>query len=370
MNLLRGVKKIIRSGRERILLVEETERGFLGSEFSVLNGQSAIMKKQKQMKTLDDVSNSLLPKFSYDKIILALQTENVVTMESSVPVFRVHQDDLINEGELDGLLFHALWSFLNKFRPFAAKKLNTSELDLVIANIAVFGVKLQGHNVFNPLGFSGKEIEFSFRVSFISRSLLPTLERIAKYSEIGPIVAERGTILAKNVTSKPGIFFDVDTTKTFWYEIGNECGFSGSFNWGYLNLYSALGNVFGISSLYASNLISRFSSHRISLRVRGIIEKTIREEYKRFKDCADISLKLEHHELLRGEGRIIHFEDERVLSIFSSDEIYKVSDASLFSGQTTFLALVLFPYVHPQYEYLNQLLRRRAKWLVPLETAP
>jgi hypothetical protein len=368
MNILRVAKKLLRRGKERVLLVEETERGYLGSDFSIYNGQ-ALLKKQNKIKTLDDISKSLLPKFVYDKIILALRAESVVTIESSVPVFRVHQDELIDEGELDGLLFHALWSFLNKFRPLAAKKLNTSELDLVIANIAVFGVRLQGHNVFNPLGFSGKEIEFSFRVSFISRSLLPVLEQIAKRSEIGPIVAERGAILA-SMASKPGIFFDVDATKTLWYEIGNECGFRGFFDWGYLNIYSSLGNMFGVSPLYASNLVSRFSSHRISLRMKGVIEKVIREEYKKFKDYADASLMLEHHELLRGEGRVIHFEEEHVSSIFFSDERYKISDDTLFLGQTIFSALVLFPYVHPQYEYLNQLLRRRAKWLVPLEVVP
>ncbi|MFA5870822.1 MAG: hypothetical protein WC842_02955 [Candidatus Paceibacterota bacterium] len=366
MKVSRVIKKIIQRGNERVLLVEETEQGYLGSEFILRDGEATI-KKQKGIKSLGDISKSLLPKFAYDRIILALRAENVATIESSVSVSRVHQDELIDEGELDGLLFHALWSFLNKFRPLAAKKLNTSELDLVIANIAVFGVKLQGHSVFNPLGFSGKEIEFSFRVSFISRSLLPMLEKIAKRSEIGPIVSERGAILASMV-SKPGILFDVDRTRTLWYEMGDECGFRGFINWGYSDIYTSLGNMFGVSPEYARNLIPRFSSRRISLRIKGVIEKVVRDEYKRFKDYADASLKEEHHELLRGEGRIIHFEDENVSLVFSSDERYKISDNMLFSGKTTFFALVLFPYVHPQYEYLNQLLRRRAKWLVPLNS--
>jgi len=365
MNILRVVKRVIQRGNERVLLVEGTESGYLGSEFSIQKGE-AVLKKQKKIKTLGDISRSLLPKLIYDRIILALRADNVATIESSISVFRVHQDELIDEGELDGLLFHALWSFLNKFRPLAAKKLNTSELDLVIANIVVFGIKLQGHNVFNPLGFSGKELEFSFRVSFISRSLLPALERIAGRSEIGPIVAERGAILASMV-SRPGIFFDIDMTKTLWYEIGDECGFRGSIDWGYQNVYSSLGDALGVSQEYASALIPRFSSHRISLRIKGVIEKIIRDEYKQFKDFADASLKLEHHELLRGEGRVIHFEDDNVASVFSSDERYRISDKMSFLGQTTSSLLVLFPYVHPQYEYLNLLLRRRAKWLVPLK---
>lgn len=364
MKVSRFIKKFIQRGSERVLLVEETEQGYLGSEFYIYGGNT-ILKKQKKIKTLTDISRSVIKGLVYDRIILALSAENVVTIESSVSVFRVHQDDLIDEGELDSLLFHALWSFLNKFRPFAAKKLNTSELDLVIANIAIFGVRLHGHNVFNPLGFSGKEIEFSFRVSFISRSLLPTLEEITKRSDSGPIVIERGAILA-GMISKPGILFNVDKTKTFWYEIGDECGFRGIIDWGYSNIYSSLGNIFGVSSEYLYKLLPRFSSHRISLRMKGIIEKIIRDEYKRFKDFADLSLKAEHHESLRGEGRIIRFEDENIASIFLSDERYKVSDKSLFLGQETFLALISFPFVHPQYEYLNQLLRRRAKWLVPL----
>lgn len=364
MKVSRVIKKIIQKGGERVLLVEETERGYLGSEFNIRGGKT-LVKKQKKIKTLTDISKSVIPGLVYDRIILALSAENVATIESSVSVFRVHQDELIDEGELDSVLFHALWSFLNKFRPLAAKKLNTSELDLVIANIAVFGVKLQGHNVFNPLGFSGKEIEFSFRVSFISRSLLPTLERIARRSESGPIVTERGAILTSMI-SRPGILFDVDKTKTLWYEIGDECGFRGVIDWGYSNIYSSLGNIFGVSSEYIYELLPRFSSHRISLRVKGIIEKIIRDEYKKFKDSADTSLKTEHHESLRGEGRIIHFEDENIASVFSSDERYKISDKSLFLGETTFSALASFPFVHPQYEYLNQLLRRRAKWLVPL----
>ncbi|TSC52210.1 MAG: hypothetical protein LiPW41_421 [Parcubacteria group bacterium LiPW_41] len=366
MKVSRVIKKIVQRGRERVLLVEETERGYLGSELNV-RGEDLVIKKQKKIKTLTDISKSIVPELMYDRIILALRAENVATIESSVSVFRVHQDELIDDGELDSLLFHALWSFLNKFRPLAAKKLNASELDLVIANIAVFGVKLQGHNVFNPLGFSGKEIEFSFRVSFISRSLLPILERIARRSESGPIVTERGAILASMI-SRPGILFDVDKTKTLWYEIGDECGFRGSIDWGYSNIYTSLGEVFGVSSEYIYELLPRFSSHRISLRVKGIVEKIIRDEYKQFKEFADTSLKAEHHESLRGEGRIIHFEDENIASVFSSDERYKISDKSFFLGQKTSLALASFPFVHPQYEYLNQLLRRRAKWLVPLNS--
>lgn len=355
------IQKVLRNGKERIFLVEEVESGYEGTICYVSKiDQTLTVHKTKQLKALGDIYKPNIFRTSFDRIILALHTKHVATIESSISVPRVHPDVLITEGELDGLLFHALWSFLNKFRPLAAKKLNTAELDLVIANIAIFGVKLQGHTVFNPLDFSGKEIEFFFRVSFISRSLLLPLEKIAKQSHTGPIVVERGAIFAGSI-AKPGILFVVDKTNTSWYEMGNECGFRESFHWGFGDIYNALGNTFGVSSHYSTRIINKFSSHRISLRIQNIIEKVIRDEYKKFKEQADISLKSEHHELLRGEGKTVYFEDTLISSLFVSDERYKILDnPSLLSS------LVLFPYIHPQYEYLNQLLRRRAKWLVPL----
>ena len=376
MSVVRAIQKVIQRGRERVFLVEETEKGYVSSLYTVSEHDHSIyLNKQKKISSLEYIGKTKLFWRQYDRIVLAFQAKRVATVESSISVSRVHPESLITEGELDGLLFHALWSFLNKFRPLAAKKLNTTELDLVIANIAVFGVRLQGHTVFNPLDFSGKDIEFFFRVSFISRSLLPSLEKIAKYSHIGPVVVERGAILA-SIASKPGILFVVDEQNTNWYEMGNECGFRGSFMWGYGDIYKALGDMCGVSSQYAKHIIERFCSHRISLKIQGNIEKTIREEYKKFRDCGDASLATEHHELLRGEARVIHFEDQLISSLFLSDERYKIADSMLFTFQdaawsgdcSLSSSLTVFPYVHPQYEYLNQLLRRRAKWLVPLDT--
>ena len=377
MKIARAIQKFVQRGRERVFLIEETESGYNSSLFLVSEHDHLIrLLKQKIIPSLEYVGRGKTFWGQHNKIILALEPRRVATIESSVCVSRVHPDSLIDEGELDSLLFHALWSFLNKFRPLAAKKLNTTELDLVIANIALFGVRLQGHTVFNPLDFSGKDIEFFFRVSFISRSLLPSLERIAKYSHIGPVVVERGAILA-SIAAKPGILFVVDERDTFWYEMGNECGFRGSFSWGFGDIYKSLGDSFGVSPHYAHRVIERFSSHRLSLKTQGIIEKIIRDEYKKFRDCGNISLADEHHELLRGESRVIHFEDQMISSLFLSDERYKIADAIPFAFQdnswsgdcSLSSSLVTFPFVHPQYEYLNQLLRRRAKWLVPLDTA-
>lgn len=361
MGFVHAIRKILFSEKERVFLIEELESEFRGNVCLVSSPDKKIIyNKKRGIKKFEDIYKPNFLRPSFDKIILALHAKHVATIESSISISRVHPDSLITEGELDGLLFHALWSFLNKFRPLAAKKLDTTELDLVIANIAVFGVRLQGHTVFNPLDFSGKEIEFFFRVSFISRSLLLPLEKIAKKSHLGPIVIERGAILAGSM-AKPGVLFLVDKTATNWYEIGDECGFRGAFSWGSNDIYNGIADVFGVSFQYSSHIVNRFLSHRISLRMQGIVGKLIREEYKKFREGGDSSLQSEHHELLRGESKIIFFEDNAIASLFSSDERYKVSDAS-----NSISSLVLFPYVHPQYEYLNQLLRRRAKWLVPL----
>lgn len=379
MKILHAIQKSIRTKGEYTLLIEESRSVFhITSARVESDARKVSILDTHQIHSLERIHKNFFTRKKYDRIIVAFDATHAATVESSVTLSRANPGEMIREGELDSMLFHALWSFLNRFRPLAAKKLNVNELDLVIANIAVESVLLQGHKVFNPVDFSGKDLTFSFRATFIARSFLPVLEKISALSSSGPIVVERGTILASSLP-RPSILFSVGDETALWYEAREDRAFLGTIPWGAEYVMRRVMDLFKIGKSHIPGIIERVLVHRVSDRICASVEKTVRDEYKVFRKMSEDLLKERKHVPVRGETRFAYFEDAVLPVSFFSDEYIRIVGAKEFGVEgveikkkTTIgdpscatLALLFFPYVHPQYEYLNQLLRRRAKWLVP-----
>lgn len=384
MNLFARLTSVFSKNAEKILLLEQFEGGFyITQAVSNAHTRTVTLSDRHYIESLEAAVRPSFWSPGYDRAIFAFNTENATTIEGVAHVVRDYPTEPINEGELDAMLFKAFWSFLNKYRPFAAKKFNTTELEPVVANIVVCGVSLGDHKVFNPLDFSGRDVAIRFRGTFVPRGILEPLEKISKFVKGNIIVVERGTILSEALSGE-NVFVDItDTGAEVYMTRNSESSYLGRCEWGTRHITHALAKFFGVNESIVSEVLTRYTKNQVSEKVRRVIERIVKEEANTLKGLLAPILK----EAGVGRPSLVRyaFRSKVMLPATLMDEM-GFSKASFseewFEGgmkfemkgmvrdkasewQSQSFVLLGYPYLHPQYAFLNQLLRRRARWLVP-----
>ncbi len=364
---------------ERVFLIEQLGSSYRGTSVVVRGAREVIMRTSSSFSDLSHIPLGTLRFPHYDTVILALAETAAASIEGTIRLARNERTGAIDEGELDSLLHHGFWNFLSTYRSEAAGKLRVSELDIVVANVAISGVRIGTHTVFNPLDFSGKEVFLSFRATFVPRTFLPTMRAIGAYAHGNVIVVERGVILAA-ACNEPVIFADIGDTRTAAYAAGGEEGmYRGAYAWGVSHITRALADYFGVDERVVPALLNRYTNNQISERVRYAVNRVVREETKKvsvwLKEIADGERKKR-----RIAVRYMVSSDCPVPQAFFEglSAEYTSFPSSHEGGDTagparkaersvsgSVRALILYPYLHPHYQPINQLLQRRVKWLVP-----
>ncbi|MFA6365205.1 MAG: hypothetical protein WCW78_02275 [Candidatus Paceibacterota bacterium] len=383
---MKRVQKVITNALYRLrgstLLVEQINGVYKVSRaYDAESNRPARIVKQKIVRNLSELKPSLFGIRTFGSVILALDSHHATTIESAVKLVRASPHDAIDEGELDALLFHGFWNFLNRYRTFASKKLGINELDLIVANVAVKEVRIGTHTVFNPLDFSGRELFLKFRGTLIAREFLPSITHLSKFVSGNIIVVERGSILMEAI-GESIVFLEIGDERTSVYTIGNdESSYAGECAWGAKNITGALAKLFGVHMHVVPALLNRYTNNQISEKMRHTIVRTAREEIKNCMQHLESVVPASHMKksAIRYVLSSVHPIPE---SLFVSGELRSASfmfPTNKALGITRrldereggephrdqSLALFAFPYLHPQYMPINQLLQRRVKWLMP-----
>ncbi|MEK7089624.1 MAG: hypothetical protein AAB920_02280 [Patescibacteria group bacterium] len=369
---------------EKLLLIEQYEDGYyVTSAISRASERTLLLTDRYRVSSLDAVKLPPAWVGAWDRAILALHSSSATTVEGVVNVVRDRPREMITEGELDAMLFKAFWSFLNRYRPFAAKKFNTNELDPVVANIAVCGVSLGDHKVFNPLDFSGANVTIRFRGTFVPREILIPVERLSKFVKGNMFVVERGTILSVALNQE-NAFIDIgDATTTIYMSYKGESAYLHELEWGVGRIMKAIAKFFGVSESIVPEILRRYTKNQVSEKVRRTIERIVKEEVRELHRLITPTLQsagMEKHSLLHYTLRTHESLPQALVDEFGFARVAfsEMLDASAnaYTAKHGILAmrpdlerqsfvLLGYPYLHPQYAFLNQLLRRRVRWLVP-----
>lgn len=384
MNLFSRTFSFFFKGAEKILLIEQFEDSFYVTHVvSQSDSRKLSLVRRYKVSSLESVRRPPIWMGVFDKAILALHSENATTIEGVNRIVRDKPNDPISEGELDAMLFKAFWNFLNRYRPFAAKKFNTNELDPVVANIVVCGISLGEHKVFNPLDFSGHEVSIRFRGTFVPREILNSIDRISKFANGNIFVVERGTILS-GALNKENAFIDIGDTKTTIYVTSNsESAYLHEVAWGARKITNAIARYFGVDESIVPEILRRYTKNQVSEKVRRLVERITREEVNEllrlitptFESAGLKKSSLIHYTLRARESlpqslldefgfQKVEFSGEFESNGFAGSSFGDVYSARADIAHQSFI-LLGYPYLHPQYSFLNQLLRRRVRWLTP-----
>ncbi|MDI6820970.1 MAG: hypothetical protein QMD65_02200 [Patescibacteria group bacterium] len=378
-NFLTKLSSLIGNKVERCLVIEELDHRVELTVARVDSLEKKVMvEKNKTVKCLNDLRR---PIKEYDRLILGFNSKKATTIESVVNLKRPESSMPLNEAEIDGLLFRGLWEFLNHYRSWAAKKMNISEIDLILANIEVTDVRLGNHRVFNPEGFRSKDFSLRFRGTFIPRSASRIVERFRGWAK-DFIVVETIAILTSVLAKFNDLVVHTSHEQTtVFVSKEDESLYLKSCDWGRKHILKALAEDFKVNEDIAFLILNKYLEARVSSKFQRFIEQKIREQIKSFFQMlsplfTSVSMPrpIVHFyfrftiPFLETFFNQVHFRLASVCEIlrlqgFSIDVHKRIKNFSTKLNQSA-LALLVYPFGSPKYEFLNQLLRRRAKWLI------
>lgn len=239
-------------------------------------------------------------KISRSHVLVAADPAFATTIHSAVSLIREKPQEPIDETELDTMVGHALWKLFDRARSRAARKMGVGDIDVLLSDARVKRIRLDGHRVSNPIGFSAKTVEFQIAELLSVREFMAELRSaFAKAKSIA--VAENGVLHAEATAHahKTDTFLLAnvfpDRTDLFFRE-GAALAFIDSFAWGARRLEQAVGEHFTLSARTAEELLRRALAGEASPVFLRKFERLILGELQLFanglgRQLADIGAK-------------------------------------------------------------------------------
>lgn len=361
--------------KENFLIIEQTNGAYEVTRASRnLKKKRISITKSSSVKNLRDVRR---PFRKTDKVVIALASDSATTAESVITLKRSRPKEMINEGEVDQLVYQAFWAFLNRYRGMAIRKMGVSDMDLIAAYVQIRDVSLGKNKVLNPVGFNGPEISFRIRGTLIPRNILAALEKFKDWGRL--FVFEKASVLGgalNRANLSGGCDFTVqvgERTAVVFKIAKEEEVFEDVIDWGTDSLSRALSVDLGISDEAAQSVLHAYLKGGVSGRMGkwagrkiagcfenlGVLLETIRKRSKvahsRFYFDFRLADPIPIGQLKKIRGALFRADEELERREF------------VLSGQArqSTLAILFFEYDLPKFEAVNQFLRRRVRWLIP-----
>jgi hypothetical protein len=182
------------------------------------------------------------------------------------------------------LISQAIWRFFDKQRPKAAKKMGVEEIDVLLSDVRIRGIKVDGHRVVNPLGFKAKSIEIYLSETYAVRNFIKGIREIIPTNKI-IFISEAGTILShallnNNKEEKRPIFLVnlfPNQTAIFQASIGHLSHLD-NFKWGGNSFADNLRENFKVDHAVAHSVIDIYNKSGGSPHFTKRMENILMEE--------------------------------------------------------------------------------------------
>ncbi len=223
---------------------------------------------------------------SGNKIILGLDSHLATTVYAATVVVRDNFKDLIDEPNLDNLISQAIWKFFDRQRTRVASKMSVSDMDIVLSDVRIRGIKLDGHKVVNPLGFKAKSVEIQFSQTFLTRDIVNRIKKLFPKNQI-LFVGECGTTWSNVIGQATeadnfvlaNLFFD--KTSVFIGDRGQR-NYWDNFLWGQYNVMQSLAEELLVSAPISKEIIRRYLTDNMSPALKRRLETIFMKELHLF----------------------------------------------------------------------------------------
>jgi hypothetical protein len=360
----------------------------LDSEKNLSVGNTLHESAEQEGASLKKFFSSLrIPKRG--EVIIGLDAARAVTIPVSAELVRDNAKEEIRGEELANLVSQAVWRSLNRYRGLAAGRLAVADSDIVLANLRVLGVRVDGYRVINPLGFKAKRVEFEIEQVFTTRTLAEEIREALRGRDAHAFILETGAALARLLSrsTEDGQFVlaCMDENGSALYRISRRSHYIGSISlpgleylgglpWGNALVREAFASHFNIGSAVARDIVHAFCARDVSAHGERYLHKLFEDALSPLIHSTKTKLKgkemvywnsyeyplpdyaAKKEGLLMKGVNCLHFVDRLGFKIAVS----RGKEATWRSAVPLFLDFYFF-----EEDYsLNVLANQRARWLI------
>lgn len=333
----------------------------------------------------------IIGRFTNDKrfpAVVSLNSDLASTIYSVVSLVRTNSRDVIDEADLDNLISQAVWKFFDRHRAKVAQKLKVNDFDVILTDVRVEGIRLDGHKVVNPLGFKARSIEIHLCQTFTTRSVVNELRTVFLMDNVR-LVTESGTAwshVVARLQREPKLFVAnifSDRTNLFLSD-GFWLAHYDNFEWGSRNLSSSVSEALALDKDTAEAVLARYSSGDISETFAGRLEKLLIREMDYLVKLLNLPLKetgirqvyLHHFAGLpplafstsvKNKFDFTVKLEPLTHSFISENHGYNLKFNRGVDARAAYgvFAAVIEALSVPQHSAISQMARRRVRWLTP-----
>ncbi len=296
--------------------------------------------------------------------ILDLDSKSAVTIFTLVTIPHNNPRQEIGLTDLENYISQAIWKTFDGCRNEAAARLEVDEADLLLTDARVIEVRVDGHPVINPHGFTGSRLDVALVITMVKRE---------KFIEEADIILEGGSVrahlLAKSQGLKDAIYIEVKgNTTTIFHITPERIAYLSEFNWGEKELARLLKEELGLMDDHsAEDIHLRYVQGELSEKAIKKVDKVFYNAFNTFVNGGVMTLK---NFLKPRPDKLPPIYLKSFLPLPKSVYRKRFSfdgKKIRFLNATDTLALQDFVNegIHSTYEELSQLAKRRIKWLMP-----
>lgn len=304
---------------------------------------------------------------SPEKSILLTPAEEGTTVYSAFSLIRQDARKKIDETELQNAVSQVIWRMFDGERSVLARRLNISELDVILIDARVIGVKIDGAKILNPLGFSGNVIEIDLAETLVNRPLVEKASGLSGRGKEIVLALEPAASLAYSLREKSAdenlVVAKIFSGKTCLYFSNSErTAYLSDFDWGENNLIEEAGRELGLNSKIAAEIIESYSRSEVSPYF-----------FSKFRPYFSRALS----GLVRGVAAAVHNAKINKPTVYAFGERLSKIGKKHFGTRDDSFKLVFCPGESDKEialkelsagrlnENLNKFAKRRIKWLMP-----
>lgn len=359
-----------------------------------LSNTIRVGSRQKDAVDFPTVKRALrrFGKLTKRPIVIGIDSKFASTVYANIALVRNNAKDLIDDADLDNLISQSVWKFFDRHRLKVAQKLGVSDFDVLLTDVRIDNVKLDGHRVLNPIGFKARTIEVRLCETFTSRSLINELKAIVPASNIR-LISEAGAAWAHFLSrSHHGPKFALanifsNQTSTFVTDEARVAHHN-NIDWGEENLVASLIEALGVDTEMGRVILGFYLKKQTSESFAKKLERILGQSLNVLAESLSAALSgsdlrfiylyslYDLPELVFASGFKNKFSFpvrlEPITHHFISEnrgfnlKFNKGADTKIIFG---IAALVLEALSEPDYEVMkqmSQMAKRRVRWLTPI----
>ncbi len=384
--------------KERFLVVEILNK-LVRASFIKINFEKKALEMVKvisQKHELTDQAQILklvkrllrqFGKLTRYKIIFSLDSLFATTIHASAVLARDKPKTPIDETDLDNRVAQGIWRLFDRGRGRAAQKMKVRDLDVLLTDVKVKRVKVDGHRLVNPLGFKAKTVEIQFIQTFCPGPFIAELKKIIPAGQL-TMLAEAGVpetdVISRTVSVPNFLLLTLFSGQaSVFLADGSSINHLATVSWGKENLIKAIAQNFAVSTSVAEEIFELYLIRQASQAVLKRIEKLLLEQFGLL--FASVSKAVSKYKVeliyilaffnlpqfvfsqglrrqLNLRARLLPAAHELIRDQLGFD--IKFRRAPNTTGMFSSLAALLEFYFSPHDDKINKIARRHARWLI------